>query len=539
MRWFLITLLFGIASGPILTTRAVQAQPSPPTIYLGEPPYSLASRNALVVGVASVDDGSGFIDLKNPTRDAAAVSDALSARGFSVKNLNDVYTPQQLTKVNIKKALYDFALLLRATGGLGLIYFSGHGVERFGQQYLVPYDGYIRFDRDFDEDLIPLSLLYDTFAYAKNPLAIVVLDTCRDNPLNKALEAFGTQKLSPASFRDADNVLLANSTMSGKEAFDGSGNLSPYAQAFVSEMSEPDTGLSGFFWSVGLAVHQMLPNEQTPVLGQKPHEFIFFPTKTSFDREQAVYQTAKDRKVRSLLQQLIYAYPAGYFSKAAQIYLETGELAPENTPAPIATPASGPIAIPSPPAVGHRLAVGPGGLGQAVDPDTRTDLSLAAGRRTGAALEQRSATHRSYVKSGQLQPTPTEGSQQTIPLSFEEGQNSGAEVLDGKSSTAVSHLKDKLDVSTTKIEVRGFQPQTANSGKLVLLARQAAAVESLSATGFKPENITVSSLQTTDNKSANSVDLLVTVQSVSAPTEKTSAPVAHRGAKGPTRQSRH
>ena len=84
----------------------------------------------------------------------------------------------------------------------------------------------------------------------------------------------------------------------------------------------------GFFSSVGLAVHQALPNEQTPTLLLKAHEFIFFPTKVSFDQEQIVYQTAVQKQNRSLLEQLSYTYPAGYFSKAAQNYLQRGALGP-------------------------------------------------------------------------------------------------------------------------------------------------------------------------------------------------------------------
>src|SRR5712675_2175087 len=123
-RSLLCALLFAFSAGLGMMDEAAGEQ-----IYLGSTEYHLAARNALVVGVSSLKDGNGFAKLKNPEKDAAAVTAALRKIGFAVMSLNEVYKPEELTRQNIKIALYDFARILQSVGGVGLIYFSGHGVE--------------------------------------------------------------------------------------------------------------------------------------------------------------------------------------------------------------------------------------------------------------------------------------------------------------------------------------------------------------------------------------------------------------------------
>ena len=78
--------------------------------------------------------------------------------GFKTVNLGEVYDgkPASLTCQNVKAAIYDFAEKLKFKGGVGLVYFAGHGVERDGNLYLVPYDAFLKYERDFYEELIPM-----------------------------------------------------------------------------------------------------------------------------------------------------------------------------------------------------------------------------------------------------------------------------------------------------------------------------------------------------------------------------------------------
>src|SRR5205807_3906784 len=60
-----------------------------PVLYPGATPYLLAPRHALVIGVSTLQDSSGFQFLANPRNDALKVSDALKQDGFNVVNLSD------------------------------------------------------------------------------------------------------------------------------------------------------------------------------------------------------------------------------------------------------------------------------------------------------------------------------------------------------------------------------------------------------------------------------------------------------------------
>src|SRR4051812_35583693 len=99
VRLFVCVLTLAFSTGLAMTGVAVGQD-----IYPGSVEYHLAARNALVIGVSSLKDGNGFVNLKNPERDAATVTTALRKVGFAVMSLNEVYKPEELTRQNIKLA---------------------------------------------------------------------------------------------------------------------------------------------------------------------------------------------------------------------------------------------------------------------------------------------------------------------------------------------------------------------------------------------------------------------------------------------------
>jgi hypothetical protein len=308
-------------------------------IYGGNGDFQLAPRSALVIGVDKLADNSGIVSLKNPRQDASVVSDALRKAGFLVTNLAESYPSEQMTKQNIKKAIYDFAETLHSIGGVGLIYYSGHGVERAGKMYLFPYDSYVRFDRDFEEELISMAFLNAGFAFANNPLNILVIDACRDFPGNLQVDSFGASATA-ASNSQASNVVVAYSTLSGDKALDGTGSLSPYARAFADAFIGPDRGLSDFFGSIGIQLYTTLhPDTLADVANQNfiaGRDFIFVPTKASYTRERDIYNRGTGAGSRPIIEGLRWQYSGGYFYNAATKWLKDAPLAPA---APVANSA--------------------------------------------------------------------------------------------------------------------------------------------------------------------------------------------------------
>ena len=87
-----------------------------------------APRAALVIGNADYSFGA----LRNPKNDAEAMAKALEEAGFDVTVATDV------DQASMAKAVDAFGANLKANGGVGLFYFSGHGAQIGGENYLIP-----------------------------------------------------------------------------------------------------------------------------------------------------------------------------------------------------------------------------------------------------------------------------------------------------------------------------------------------------------------------------------------------------------------
>jgi uncharacterized caspase-like protein len=94
-------------------------------------PFSAdAKRVALVIGNDSYQNAQV---LSNARSDAKAVAKALEGAGFSVT------LKQDLTLKSMKEAVRAFKAEV-AGGDEALFYFSGHGVQFEGSNYLIPVD---------------------------------------------------------------------------------------------------------------------------------------------------------------------------------------------------------------------------------------------------------------------------------------------------------------------------------------------------------------------------------------------------------------
>jgi uncharacterized caspase-like protein len=69
----------------------------------------------------------------------------------------------------------------------GLFYYAGHGVQIRGRNYLVPVDARFNSQQEARIESVGVNLVLDEFAYAGNPLNIVILDACRNNPFDQLM----------------------------------------------------------------------------------------------------------------------------------------------------------------------------------------------------------------------------------------------------------------------------------------------------------------------------------------------------------------
>ena len=74
-------------------------------------------------------------------------------------------------------------------GGVGLLYYSGHGMQVKGENYLIPIDANVIREDDIKRKTIDAKDILDKMDEAKNHLNLVFLDACRNNPFSRSVRA--------------------------------------------------------------------------------------------------------------------------------------------------------------------------------------------------------------------------------------------------------------------------------------------------------------------------------------------------------------
>jgi tetratricopeptide (TPR) repeat protein len=197
---------------------------------------ALAERKvALVIGNA---DYARVGRLANPVRDAEAIAKLLTDAGFtSVRKVTDANLD------TLRQAMQAFEE--EADGAdVGVIFYSGHGIEMGGINYLIPTDAQLDKDRDVKWQTVSLDGMMETLA-GVSKLKLVLLDACRDNPFIDTMKRSGqTRSVSKGLARvdigtDSENTLIAYATAPGDLAQDGSGDNSPFTTALLKELTKP------------------------------------------------------------------------------------------------------------------------------------------------------------------------------------------------------------------------------------------------------------------------------------------------------------
>ncbi|MGL4324576.1 MAG: caspase family protein [Beijerinckiaceae bacterium] len=201
-------------------------------------------RVALVIGNSEY---AHLPKLKNPTNDMREVANTLRAAQFEVFNGRD------LSRIDFEELMKTF---LRAVenADVSLVYYSGHGIQIGGKNYLVPVDAKLSTPYDVEIESVNVDNIYG-YLRENSRMQLVFLDACRDNPfradqywvadrLEKAAKSVGlappTALATSARRGFGMGSLFAFSTEPDKVAYDGAGDLSHYTQAFIKRALTPN-----------------------------------------------------------------------------------------------------------------------------------------------------------------------------------------------------------------------------------------------------------------------------------------------------------
>jgi uncharacterized caspase-like protein len=191
--------------------------------------------------------------LPNPASDARDMSKLLTDLGFDARTVTD------RDAAKLRRDLERFEEDAEGAD-VALIYYSGHGIEAGGENWLVPVDADLASLDDAGQRLVPISTLIDRLKAAV-PVTIVLLDACRTNPfppgamvkaapdaepaaigatglaLVRGMKVFGGGK-QPEPANDNLGIVIGFAAEPGEPALDGeAGKNSPYASALLRHLT--------------------------------------------------------------------------------------------------------------------------------------------------------------------------------------------------------------------------------------------------------------------------------------------------------------
>lgn len=224
------------------------------------PSAQAEKRVALVVGNGAY---SSVPALANPSADAEAFGAALQRLGFEVELGID------LDLQGMRRAVQAFSRQLEGAD-VALFFYAGHGIQVYGQNYLLPVDAALETEADLDFAAIPARLVLSQMERWPG-VKIVVLDACRDNPFSSALSrTMGASRAARALSRGlapietAGGTLLAYATDPGDVAADGDGRHSPFTEALLKHVETPGLEINTMLARVRAEVFTSTRQRQRP-----------------------------------------------------------------------------------------------------------------------------------------------------------------------------------------------------------------------------------------------------------------------------------
>jgi formylglycine-generating enzyme required for sulfatase activity len=209
-----------------------------------------AKRVALVIGNAAYAAGP----LKNPVNDASDLAQALRGIGFTVALGTDAN----------KKAMYQlieqFGMDIRGAD-IALFYYSGHGVQAGGENFLIPIGAEIGIASDVESEGVQLQRLIGRMDAGGANTNIVILDACRNNPFPEASRGM-ERGLAVVGVKPPESIIVY-STEAGETADDGGGRNGVFTASLLANIARSDD-FASILLDVKAEVRKTTDNRQRP-----------------------------------------------------------------------------------------------------------------------------------------------------------------------------------------------------------------------------------------------------------------------------------
>ncbi len=222
-----------------------------------------AERVALVIGNDAYQHARR---LNTAVNDAAAVAEALGKLDFEVIKAADLGLEGMVEQID---KLKQAAVGAKAV----MIYYAGHGIEAQGANYLIPVDAKLEREIQLKTQAVNLDDLLRELNGSNIPARMVILDCCRDNPLEGRAWLDTRSTGGGLGSLDADRLdeatLVVYAASPGKPALDRvthSDANSPFTTALLAELPQPGIHSFEVFGRVEERVLKLTNARQKPRL---------------------------------------------------------------------------------------------------------------------------------------------------------------------------------------------------------------------------------------------------------------------------------
>ncbi|MEO7221422.1 MAG: caspase family protein, partial [Devosia sp.] len=263
---------------------------------------------ALVIGESKYETLS---ELVNPNQDARDIDDLLGDLGFDVDRVLNADAEE------LREAIEEFIEDAK-DADVALVYYSGHGIEVGGQNYIVPVDATFDTPEAAGGSLVAVAPLLEALAKTV-PVTIVLLDACRSDPFpvgtiiklpdsGAPITITATEPglapvrgPTPAARPDLPpeslGTVIGFAAEPGQPALDGpAGENSPYAAALLKHLSAGGFSFGDVMTMVTEEVYLKTKAQQLPWTNSSLRRVLTFAAPEETDPDESAI-TSERRKL--------------------------------------------------------------------------------------------------------------------------------------------------------------------------------------------------------------------------------------------------
>jgi uncharacterized caspase-like protein len=258
--------------------------------------------------------------LTNPLNDAQDMQRALAADGFQVTVATDT------TLKSMQKSIREFGASIRA-GDTALFYYSGHGLQVRGVNYLLPVDFQAQSDDAVPDEAYPAQRVQELLEQAGARFRIVILDACRDNPLPSS-KSLG-RGLAPMNGGEGTYIVFA--TAENTVASDNPGQRNGlFTKHLLSVMDQPGLTLDQVLKETKRRVAQESRNLQRPWIYSDSTDDFYFRPAASTPVAPAIVPSTRKVDTAALFARGEERFNAGDVADALPFYRQAADAGDKN-----------------------------------------------------------------------------------------------------------------------------------------------------------------------------------------------------------------